>query len=98
LEALYSDSNKRMRAVLELLATTTKKSLTTTDFAEAIGKEGPRATWSVAGVLGAFGKRVNAKHGGRQWPFDVETDDDSGEIHYSMPAANAKVIAGLAAV
>jgi len=95
LRDLYKGSKRRMKAILEALASRPEEKLTTTDFAKAIGEDHPRGTWNVAGVLGAFGRKINEQYGGRLWPFHVDQDEDDGELDYWMPQANADVIVAL---
>jgi len=98
LALFFSASSKNPRAIMECLAARPGESLTTADFAGAIGKrrDDPRGTWSVAGVLGAIQKSAK-RNFGRDWPFECAYSSDGETYYYSMPERYASVIAAEAA-
>ena len=81
-----------MRNILRRLAERTGEWLTTQDLAEAI-ENNPDADWkTVAGTLGAFGRRVANRYGLETWPFEEKHDHNVGGRVYRMSADMARQI------
>jgi hypothetical protein len=81
----YDESPRTMMTLFDHMASAPPGAKATTgDFAEALGYTGPNAALRVAGVLGAFTRRMQSRYGREFWPFAWEKDDDEA-FHYWMP-------------
>lgn len=84
-----------MAKILRALAGRPDEWLSTADLAQAIS---PDADWNtVAGTLGAFGRRVKSRYGLETWPFDDKHDHEVRGHVYRMPRAMAERIKPLLA-
>jgi Family of unknown function (DUF6416) len=85
----YRESADKMRNLLEFLARNPEREVSSEEIAEAIGA---RFGWNtVAGMLGAFGRRCTNRYG-RLKPMWEFRNDDSGRILITMPLSAAEVI------
>jgi hypothetical protein len=95
LRTMVEQSGPAMRDILRALAERPGEWLTTEDLAEALtGK--PKATWNtIAGTLGAFGRRLSSRYGLESWPFQYKRDHEARCWVYSMTRDTATKILAL---
>jgi hypothetical protein len=95
LRTMVEDSGPAMRDLLRAMASRPGDWLTTQDLAAAL-KNKPKADWNtIAGTLGAFGRRVKSRYGLETWPFQVKRDHENHCWIYSMNPDVAKKILAL---
>ncbi|MCC6284232.1 MAG: hypothetical protein IT439_02845 [Phycisphaerales bacterium] len=95
LRTMVEDSGPAMRDLLRAMAARPGEWLTTQDLAAAL-KNKPKADWNtIAGTLGAFGRRVKSRYGLETWPFQVKRDHEHHCWIYSMSQEVAKKILAL---
>ena len=82
-----------MRKVLAYIAARPGKNVAGDELAKVLGKTD--RGHSIAGMMGAFGKRMKNRHGGR-WPFEAKWNAVDARWEYCMPASIAAVISKLA--
>jgi len=94
LRTMVEDSGPAMRDILRGLALRPGEWLTTQDLGTAL-KNKPKADWNtIAGTLGAFGRRIKSRYGLETWPFQVKRDHERHCWIYSMSREMAtKVLA-----
>lgn len=95
LRRFYRESSSNMQTFLRSLAEQSPGTLTSTE----AGKDLPKGAQSVAGMLGAAGRRAANRHGrGFPWAAWAQPTDDHGgsETVFKMPEGVAKVINTLA--
>jgi hypothetical protein len=96
LERMYLESPKPIQQLLVTLAKRAGTVHTDEELAEAVG----RSRTQLAGVLGAYGRRVKNRYGMEQWPFETIYDDAAGMYSYVIPdddtARTLLEVAGLA--
>ncbi|MBL8680169.1 MAG: hypothetical protein JNK05_13420 [Myxococcales bacterium] len=93
LRKLWNDSEGNMRIVLTLLARKGGAPIPSQEIAAVLGK--PERGHAVAGTMGALGRRLKHRHGGRS-PFSVGYNALARRWEYTMPVTNASVIAKIA--
>jgi len=84
----YLESPPPMQAFMMHMATNPDRTFTSKQMASAIDRTGQQ----LAGVLGAFGRRVKNRYSMRSWPFDAQWSDDAGHMFYRMPADVSAVV------
>jgi hypothetical protein len=94
LRRAYDESGDAMRAILQFLADNAGKEVTTYDVAD--GVEAMKDWNSVAGALGAFGRRCSNRYGMKEQPWSWRFDTDD-RVLMKMPATVAAVIKQVAA-
>jgi len=87
----YRESQDRMKRFLDYLASVDGKHVTAEETAAAVGY----SRHQQAGMLGAFGHRVNSRYGRSSWFFDCLWSEERQEWTYSMDADAAKVVLAL---
>jgi hypothetical protein len=96
LERMYLESPMPMQQFLVTLAKRAGTVHTAEEMAEAIG----RSRSQLAGVLGAYGRRVKNRYGMEHWPFETIYDHAAGMYSYVIAADDAAKtlleVAGLA--
>ena len=80
LERMYLESPKPMQQFLVTLAKRAGSVHTAEEMAEAIG----RSRSQLAGVLGAYGRRVKNRYGMEHGPFETIYDHGSGMYSYMI--------------
>jgi hypothetical protein len=101
LRRLVRESPPGMRVIFEALAMNAGEWLTADDLAEALkkrlpehgGPSKPHADWNtVAGTLGAFGRRFKNHYSSQfpHWPFETRNDYQSDRWRYRMQADVAR--------
>lgn len=80
LERAYQESPSPMAAFLEHLARNPGQWFTAEEMADAI----ERSRAQMAGVLGAFGRRVKNRYSMETWPFHSEYNHAEGMATYAM--------------
>ena len=91
IERAYNESANPMRSLLRFLATHADREVSADEIAEGIGVK----DWnSVAGMLGAFGRRSSNRYGREHFPWEVRWDD--GKTRSKMPGSVAVIINSLA--
>ena len=89
LRRMVEESPPAMRDILGLLASRPGESLGAEDLAKSI-KGNNHANWNtIAGTLGAFGRRVKNRYKSDQWPFAAKYEHAHDGIRYRMTAAMA---------
>jgi hypothetical protein len=73
--------------MLGLLVASSGKHVTTLEIAKALGKK--QSGHLIAGMLGAFGRRLKSRHKGR-WPFSKKWDAVEKCWAYVMPSPLAE--------
>lgn len=86
---IYRESEEKFRALLELLARQPETPMNTEEIAEALHLY--RGTASLAGMLGAFGRRSNNRYDGFM-PFERLYDAASDRYELMMPEKIANVV------
>jgi hypothetical protein len=94
LRRAYNESSDGMRGIFEYLAEQAGQEVTSTEIAENV--DGMKDWNSVAGALGAFGRRAANRYGQKTQPWAWRYDADS-RVLMKMPAAVAEVIKQVAA-
>lgn len=89
IEQMYRESDRPFRRLLEYLAERADKPVSTTRVAEDLALR--RGTRSLAGMLGAFGRRSANRYGG-QLPFRTSYNPVKDSNELAMPEDVAKVI------
>ena len=78
LERMYLESPQPMQQILVTLAKRVGVVHTAEELAEGIG----RSRAQLAGVLGAYGRRVKNRYGMETWPFETIFDHGAGMYSY----------------
>lgn len=90
LRRMVEESPPAMLEILRMLAERTGEWLTMNELAKAIR---PDADWNtVAGTLGAFGRRVRNRYGLESWPFENRYDYEVGGRVCRMSEEVARLI------
>lgn len=85
----YRESGDNMRVLLDFLADRPGQEVSSYDLADAIGA---RYGWnSVAGMLGAFGRRSANRYGRTEPMWEVRYDED-GRVLLTLPVGAARAI------
>jgi hypothetical protein len=93
IEKQFRQSPQTIQALQRHLAANPGQEFTTYELAEVMGLE---YGWnSVAGALGAYGRRIRNRHGRDSWPFSVRYSYDKQKHVYSMTKDVAEIIASL---
>ena len=94
LERAYKESPGSMKAVFERLASSPDVQLTGEDFLEVVSKARGKKTdrRGLAGVFGAFGRRVKNRYRAKSWPFEAPWDHEHGQVTYEMSNEVAAII------
>ena len=94
---MVQQSPPAMRDILRALAENAGNWMTTADLAEAI-QNNPDANWkTVAGTLGAFGRRVASRYGLETLPFERRYDHDAhGKVHRMSSEMAAQILQAMA--
>lgn len=89
LRRLVDESPPAMLDILHTLSSRAGEWLTSEDLAAAI-RHKPDADWNtVAGTLGAFGRRIKNRYGLESWPFENKHDHELGGRVFVMNDAMA---------
>ena len=94
LRRAYSESSDAMRGIFEYLAEQAGQEVTSSDIAENV--DGMKDWNSVAGALGAFGRRSANRYGQTTQPWAWRYDAEN-RVLMKMPAAVADVLKQVAA-
>lgn len=89
---IYEESHETHRRLLKALTTRPDEWVSSEELAEALQLSGGRA--SLAGTLGALGKRANHRYKGQK-PFISAWDAHTGQAKHLMTTEVAKVINAL---
>jgi hypothetical protein len=92
LERQYAESPKFMKRFQKHLADHPGEEFSTRDMADAL--EAERGWNTVAGALGAYGRRVKNRYKRSTFPFQSRTDYEAGEVYHSMTPEVAEIIRG----
>jgi hypothetical protein len=91
IERAYNESADPMRSLLRFLAAHADREVSPDEIAEGIGVK----DWnSVAGMLGAFGRRSTNRYRREFFPWETRWDD--GKTRIKMPSSVARIIDSLA--
>lgn len=90
LKLQYDDSPPSMQALEKHLAAHPGEEFTTEQLADVMGLE--HGSQSVAGALGAFGRRIKNRYGMGVFPFTYRFERESEKYVYSMDADTAEII------
>ena len=92
LRRLYHESSGAMKVVLDVIASKADQVVHSYELVEALtgfhGKTCDHHT--LAGTLGAFGRRVFNRYKADGWPMENEWDPVAQEVWYRMPSDFAK--------
>lgn len=93
LRRCWKESPPSMRAVMKRLREQPGKPVTIIDIAKAVYGDGElKSRQKLAGVLGAFGRRVKNRYAASSWPFLAEYNHLTNLWEYTMtPEIAAKV-------
>jgi hypothetical protein len=86
---MYDESQPRHQEYMKLLAEHPDQWLYTSEVAKAMAL--PHGSTSVAGMLGAFGRRANHRYGGAK-PWTSQWDGNAAEARHKMSLHNALII------
>lgn len=86
----YVESPPTMKKFQRYLADHPGEDFSSTEIAEAIGAE--RGWNTIAGALGAYGRRVKNRYKRSKFPFQQEWDHQNGEMRHSMTNEVAEII------
>jgi hypothetical protein len=90
----YRESPESMKKFQQYLAEHAGQDFSSTEIAEAIGAE---HGWnSIAGALGAYGRRVKNRYKRSTFPFNQNWDHEHGEMRHGMTPEVAEIILPLA--
>lgn len=90
----YRESPDSMKKFQQYLAQHAGQDFSSTEIAEAIGAE---YGWnSIAGALGAYGRRVKNRYKRSTFPFNQHWDHEHGEMRHGMTPEVAEIILPLA--
>lgn len=90
IERQYRESPDSMKQFQKHLAANPGREFSTTEVADAIGAE---YGWnSVAGALGAYGRRVKNRYKRSTFPFQQRWNHEKGEMMHSMTPEVAAII------
>lgn len=93
IERQYRESPESMKKFQRLLADHQGEEFSTTEIADAIGAAHGWNT--VAGQLGAYGRRVKNRYKRDSFPFESRWDHEKGEQYHSMTPRVAEIINSL---
>jgi hypothetical protein len=89
----FLESPDTIKRFEKLLAEHEGEWLSTSDIAQALGAaRGPK---TIAGALGAYGRRVSNRYGMSNWPFENRWIHEEGQQSYCMSAEVAGIIKSL---
>jgi hypothetical protein len=93
---MVNESPKAMRCILRALATAEREDewISIARLAKAIEHKPHATAHTVAGMLGAFGRRVKNRYSWTEWPFEVRRDVKEGTWEYWMLPSLRRVILG----
>jgi hypothetical protein len=93
IERQFRESSPFMMRFEKYLAEHAGKEFSTRDMADAL--EAERGWNTVAGALGAYGRRVKNRYKQTTWPFEARWDYVSGLAYHSMSEEVAEIIRSL---
>ncbi len=93
IERQYRESPDSMKKFQKHLAAHPGQEFSTTEIAQAIGAK--RGWNSVAGALGAYGRRVKNRYKRDSFPFQSRWEHTEGQQYHSMTPEVAEIIAAL---
>lgn len=83
LRRMYDESPPAMILILDYLADNPGREVPSEELVEALTDIKPDATSNtLAGTLGAFGRRVGNRYGMEDWPFDAYYSHEYGSLVY----------------
>jgi hypothetical protein len=91
-QRIYLESEKKFRALLQLLADQPERRITSAQVARSLGL--PNGPGSVAGMLGAFARRSKNRYGS-YWPFERLQNPADETTELMMDSRTAAVVKGL---
>ena len=86
----FLESPDTMKRFEKLLAEHDGTWLSTSSIAETLGTA--RGARTIAGALGAYGRRVANRYRMSTWPFETRWIHDEGQQSYCMPSEVAEII------
>lgn len=86
---IYKESHEAHRRLLKRLSESPDEWVSATELARDLGLEGGNK--SLAGMLGALGRRCNHRYEGKR-AFESDWNHIAGETQHMMPSAVARVI------
>jgi hypothetical protein len=89
----FLESPDTIRRFEKLLAEHHGTWLSTSSIAETLGAA--RGARTIAGALGAYGRRVANRYRMSTWPFETRWIHDEGQQSYCMPSEVAQIIRSL---
>jgi hypothetical protein len=89
----FLESPDTIRRFEKLLAEHEGTWLSTSEIAQALGAA--RGAKTIAGALGAYGRRVSNRYGMSDWPFENRWIHEQGQQSYCMSSEVAEIIRSL---
>lgn len=90
LRKAYDQSSPAQRAILKAMASGKGDWVSVSEVVDKLGKG---ADWNtMAGALGAFGRRIKTRYKAKERPFTIRYNHDRGEKEYLMPPSVAEAI------
>jgi hypothetical protein len=91
LRKAFDQSSPAQQAILKGMASGNGKKWVTVS--EVVKQMGDKADWNtMAGALGAFGRRCKSRYKAKTRPFTIRYNHDLGQKEYLMPASVAQAI------
>ena len=90
LRKAYDQSSPAQQAILKAMAAGKGSWVSVSDIVDQLPKG---ADWNtMAGALGAFGRRIKTRYKAKERPFEIRYNHDLGENEYLMSSSVARVI------
>jgi hypothetical protein len=89
----FLESPDTIKRFEKLLAERAGTWLSTSEIAQALGAS--HGTKTIAGALGAYGRRVSNRYQMSTWPFETRWIHEEGQQSYCMPSEVAEIIGSL---
>ena len=89
---MVEESPIAMKYILKLLAENAETELPTRELARALIHKPEADSLTVAGTLGAFGRRCKNRYQQDKWPFKVRWDEGHQSCFYKMSRETAAII------
>lgn len=86
----FEESPDTIKAFQLLLAEHPDEWFSTADIAARLGAE--KGSRTIAGALGAYGRRTSNRYRMNSWPFRHRWNHNEGQQYYSMEPENAAII------
>jgi hypothetical protein len=89
----FNESPEIMKRFQKLLADHPGEWFSTTEVATRLNAA--KGSKSIAGALGAYGRRTSNRYKMKTWPFGTEWNHVEGQMYYSMDFGTAEIVKAL---